>query len=419
VRRAVADELADATPARAAQAPAVRTDWAERRERYREAVKLRAVVSELRGAIRDGEGHELRCGVDGYIEQHVSVAGALRFKVQHCQRRDRCPADAMSYGELRGRELASVLDAAVSGRPWAHGWELEVTTPAPLHGLYTCLVDAGDVAGVRDLDRRLVRVMQAYAWALLEPDRAHRSDVGLAVSLHHFHSFNDDDPEGKGPLWPELYPHAHAYVPNERPGGGELRHRAMFSEAELAGARAQARAVLLREFGGLADLSGLGEIDVNAHFLRNDDAVTAKLAHRSTYQALHPWFDVVKQAMARPAEVYSEEGRAGLGAFADRAELLHRVKSQRFGGWLTPGQRRRHGLVREDGEKSPWRALDEDGGGYREIVGYTDTAVILRSPTWPKGEVQYFVGFMVAWGENAPPKLWCRRTMQDMHRSSA
>ena len=422
-------------------------EWAAVADRHSLLSTLRAAVEHATGVrIMDKHGDVLACGVDGEMQEHAED-GRHRFVVYRCHRRDRCPECSVGYGEQRGEELVSLLDAVRSMTPrqkgYASGFALEVTVPEQVSGLIGAAMDAGQFAEARRLTRKVVKITRAVLWDAVKRRGLERGDVGAALNLHAFHSRT---PMRRGWHW-----HVHATIPNATRRGAHLRRlgqlpnvprsrapkrfrveaRGPFKPeasvpaehrgevkikngrrlredrrqvAWLSVLRLRLRELVLREFSKEVDLSELGAVNLHWHYFAGTAKGAASFRKRAMYVNRSPWHDAAKIAAAHPERVYSDSGLRDLAVFANRVQDVQTaIKTRRYLGWLSPGQRGRYGLEREAGEKSPWRPLP---GGYRRIIRADAMGLWLRAYDGAGERAEFVPGSLVSWAAAAPPRAW-------------
>jgi len=393
--------------------------WTSLVDRRKLLSTLRAAVEHATAPIVDKTGQRQACGVDGELQEHAED-GRRRFVVWRCHRRDRCPECAVTYGEERGEELGSLLDALATIAPkrkgYPAGFGLEVTVPEPVTRYIGDALDRGDYHTAKVALRRLTKIARTLVWDAVKRRGLERGDVGAAVNVHAFHS--------RSPLTGGWHFHVHVTIPNVTRTGEYLRrygrlgrlrdtyHRkAWRGRSRLALLRHRLRELVLREFGADVDLSGLANVNLYWHFFGGSRVGWRGFRKRALYVNRSPWHDVAKIAAKNPMMVYSDAGLALLAKFAERAETVQTaLKVRRYLGWLSPGQRSKWGIVKDPGDKSPWRALP---GGYRRIIRFDATGLWLRRFDSAGETAEHLEGAMVSWSNTSPPRRWQTASQRD------
>jgi len=401
-------------------------DWRKRSDRHRVLSTLRAAMEHATGVqIMDRDGHRLACGVDGELQQHAE-SGRRRFLVYKCHRRDRCPECAVGYGEERGDELASLLDAvatlAPQGKRMPAGFGFEITLPEPVTEYIGAALDRGDFPTARRALSKLSKIARALTWDAVKRKGIEKSDVGAALNIHAFHS--------RTPMRRGWHFHAHVTIPNVTRRGEHLRRLGKLGKMPAAGGRVKDRGrerldvlrdrlreLVLREYGADVDLSELKGVNLHWHYFGAGRKGAQGFRKRAYYVSRSPWHDAAKQAASHPDRVYSDAGMVLLGRFADRVEALQAaVRTRRYLGWLSPGQRKGWGLVKDEGQKSPWTAVPR---GYRRIIKATATGLWLRAYDAAGEWAEHVDGALVTWSPVGPPRRWQTAAQRDEKKRRA
>lgn len=409
-RRAWLDELREITPGRPVTVPGRQAQWLQE-------IAARAAVEAATGrAITDSDYHPLGCGTTGEVYEHDELPGARQFRVHTCKVRGRCPHCGATYGRERGEELHSLLSAALERRrvPIADdgrealAWGVVVTLPKVVSAKLGEL--ALDPRGEKVLRAELNKVMQVVRRYLSQLFGRELRDLGVAVNLHWWSSRR---PVGGGWHW-----HAHCLIPNVDRDGEQLRRRMLFADKRLAAARVVLEEATWAAWGDELAAAGhkreayRGNVKVN--YVRSGSAGLRQLRHRTRYDGRHPFADMLKQARSAPASVYGGQ-LEDLAEFARRVELLQRLKTRRYLGWLVPGQRKARGLQKEPAAASKWHA---QGDGFRVIAAFTDAGVLvhrfrgMRANGSRVVEASTVAPELVAFEPTAPPKKWVYRGSQ-------
>lgn len=378
--------------------------WDLRQRRWLTGVALRALVETVSGdPIRDAQGYELECQEGASVYQHREIVDAFRLQIHTCKKRGRCPHCGATYGEERGAELLSLIEAALDRRHspvkdhTAIAWGIVVTLPRAVSDMIGDLADQG-IEGRKAFRKELGRVREVAQRFLVRLFNLHRDDPKELAAVVNIHPFSSKTPT-RGYHW-----HAHLLVPNVRKDGRELRRRAVFDPEDLQAARAHLEAELATAWPDLVDHGK--QANFHLKWFTGSAEGRRGLRHRCRYDGRHPFADVIKLAQGErgPSQLYADQAVGQAATLFARIREIQHTKLQRYLGWLVPGRRKPVGLHRvEDDSESDWIAVEN---GYRRVIAVTDQGVIVTRHDLGSEIHTEVIAESIKHESQGPPKRW-------------
>ncbi|MCA9840252.1 MAG: hypothetical protein KC422_25300, partial [Trueperaceae bacterium] len=302
---------------------------------------------------------KLTRGVDPLSPKFEHEQIEEKYRPVSCKKRGVCPICGIAYGESKGLDLYKLIMATLAKRShWKKG------DPATFHFVATMPKEISEWLGdLVDKDLRenkyISQLQQAFRDILAtRVFKTHHSKIMAAVNWHYTSSSKPLD---------GYHIHSHWIIPNVNAGGGLLRSKAVISEAILAEVRAawfealcsifqdeMMHFVIRMRSQGLFDVSN--RVNVEHHFLLNDETLDRKLRHHCAYDARHPYQDLLEFAQKCEAEGWQFWNRArDLALFFSRVAKLQGKKTRRYTGDLAPGRRRKAGFDQMPKEENTWQ----------------------------------------------------------------
>lgn len=322
--------------------------------------------------------------------QH-SETGQTQLRPIACHDRDICPRCGDEYGRTRGREMQSLVSAALARRrtPAPHGepaiWHIVLTLPPAAQAEMICASAESSQTRLRRVISSLSGGVRAYLAAAFG---APPGQIGAILAWHYWHSAR---PVGE-PYW-----HLHVLVPNCSRAGFSLARRGVIAPERLDAALGVWRRALVATF---SDAEIPDQLNHHLRYVPHGPGLDARVAHLSRYVARHPMSDLLTYARSEPG-VYSEGAAA---ASTVRAwGRVQSIKTIRYLGYLAPGQRKAVGLVVDELEPSLWTKVP---GGHRRLVTWQPGGLWV---SWyaPTGRCEEFVPTeQLRVRSTSPPRFW-------------
>lgn len=358
------------------------------------------VLRELISA--NGHAFTKECRKDWYV--YIRESGERKVVPTSCNERGHCPACGIAYGRRAAGELVSLVKAALGllKKLPSHGdvmtFNPTCTYPAEVQAELAARCDAGVYPGkeltvLQDMEKRL---LARHIF------KTHVNQFTAHVAWHWWNSSN--------PLSGSWYWHAHLMIPNVTRAGQKLRHEGIIPQDRLlAYKRAKFRWLAkrypeaMRQFASKYLAKGIYRVweRLNAHvyFVLNNGSDSA-LYDAAEYDCRHPLKDLLKFVVEHKAWNREDE----ISAFVARSRWVQKRKTQRYFGWLRPGERIEVGIVPAENDSERWSL---EFNAYRTLARFVDGGALFRRYDFGGAEgMEFFSAHQIRLANLPPPRRW-------------